>query len=156
VTDPTALDKLKAKLKDLAIAANGPNVFIDRQIDDPLQDGELPGQVVRIVDVDYRYGAGLEQGQTYCNGRLQIDFQSDKSTENTIDAANSLCVANFIRKLHEDRTLGGMVQSLEETNATADAERGADVGCTIVSFDVIWFQPRGDFFTIVGMAGATF
>lgn len=147
-----AIRKVQDALAALPSDTIGPRSYIDRSESNPLQADELPGRVIRVVDVAFE----LTEGMTLHRVTFQIDFLSGNNAWDTIDLINQCAIAEFIASIHADRTLGGMLQSLEEQNTSGSERAGADTGAAILQVQALFFTPRGDFYTIVGQAGAHF
>jgi hypothetical protein len=130
------------------------NVFVDRDDDEPLQENELPGIVIRFLDdqFDYMQEYGASTKHTVA---IQIDCHSGGNVSDTIDMVNQQTISDIIAAIGANRTLGNRLHELEEQSATG-SEQVAVTGCAILSLQAIYFTPRGDFYTIIGHAGQTF
>lgn len=150
----TAIRKVLVALSELPNATCGDNIFIDRSDSEPLDrdKGELPGMILRVPHVAYSF----REGMTLHTATIQVDFQSGNTAGETIDGTNQIAIAQFIAAIGADRTLGGMLQTIEEQDASGSEQSGADVGCAILTLQALFFTHRGDFFTIVGQSGETF
>jgi hypothetical protein len=154
MADP-AIRKVQDHLKGLIEAARPDlNVFIDRSDDEPLGEGDWPGAVIRVTDV--RFSPFEQQGMTRVDAIIQIDCQSGFAGGETIDLINQTSIADIVAAVHADRTFGGRLQDCEETAASGSEASGADVGCAILEYAIIFFCPRGDLYTILGQGGASF
>lgn len=158
MADPTptpSFRKVQNALVQLWEDIDGLNLFVDRADSEPLDESERPGAVIRIVNVVLGPGPdGL--WMTMHRATIQVDCQSGNAAGETIDYRNQVTIAEMVARLHADRSLGGLLQSLEEQAMSGSEADGADVGTAIFELEAVWFTPRGDFYTIVGQAGATF
>lgn len=148
----TAIRKVLKALAALPNATCGANIFIDRSDDEPLDASERPGMVLRVPHIAF----SLREGMTLNTATVQADFQSGNTAGETIDAVNQQAIADFIAAIGADRTLGGMLQTIEEADASGSEQSGADVGCAILTLEALFFTPRGDLRTIVGQSGQHF
>jgi hypothetical protein len=152
-----AIRLVQEALRDLLVAAlPDHNVFIDRSDGEPLGDHERPGCVIRVFDTQFEISPEQGGGQTMHRAMFQLDFHSDSYDVETIDAANQRAIATTIGAFGSDRTLGNRLQSIEEQSVSGSETEGATIGCAILTVEVIFYTPRGNFFTIVGVGGQLF
>ena len=141
-----AIAKVLTLLAALDIETCGSNKFIDRSEEEPLAADERPGAIFTTRSVEY--GLAPDGSGTMHTAIIAVSFQAESPL--MVHTA----VAEFIASVHADRLLGGRLQSLEERSAVA--EQGIDATASDLELEVIFFTPRGDFFTIVGQAGVLF
>lgn len=157
MSDPTtpAVRKIQDRLKELFEAAR-PDMFwfIDRSDADPIPEAQRPAGMIRLLDVSF--SMHTEMNQTIHRATCHVEFVSDGGCGETIDLVNQRGIADIVAVIGNDRTLGGMVHEIEENAASGAEADGADVGSALLELDVVWFTPRGDFYTIIGAGGATF
>lgn len=149
----TAGRKVLAVLAALPVPTIGAPAEIGRDTDDePFQQSELPAWVLRILEVSFE----PFQDMTLATATIQADFICKATSAGVIDLVNQNAIAEFVAAIHADRTLGGRLQSLEEATATGSEQNGPNTGAAILQLQAVWFSPRGNLYTIVGHAGATF
>lgn len=145
-------DRLAAVLRAYAPLA-GTGIFTDQPSNVTLDDDQIPALV--ITTVSYAQDQSDEQGQTIHTARIEV-ASILKGPALVIGRANHAALAHVIGAIHQDRTLGGRLQDLQEIDiAPVDANR-ADSGAVSLQLEAQWFTPRGDWFTIVGQGGAFF
>lgn len=138
-------DQVKSRLE-----ARRPDlfVFIDRTEEEPLAAEELPGVVLNMLDLNF---TPFEmQGQTRVDFVMQFDCQG--ATQTIVQTT----VADIVAMLASDRTLGGMINDIEESGTSGTEKSAPDVASTILEAPGFFFCPRGDLFTIVGAGGQLF
>ncbi len=145
------LDRLTALLE-----AGVPDVsfFLDRPDDDPLQQSEMPGCVIRVPAVDLS-PAPDGAHQTWHVATVQIDAHSGREVGETIDEINQDTLARIVAAIQTDRQLGGRVYEINETGVSGSDMDGADIGIAILTLEITFATPRGDWFTLAGQ-GALF
>lgn len=149
------LDEWKAVL-EASPALAGETIRSDLSPDEAL-DGETDLPVIVIYTEAWDFDQSPYQGQTHHS--VLINFERIESSANVgvVSRSNSEILAEVIKVIHANRTLGGRLESVEEQNI---APPGSDFRKSIAgaSLQTIqhFYTPRGDHFTIVGQGGATF
>lgn len=139
----------------IAAAFPALSLFVDRPDDRPLDVSELPAVVCRCTNVELGNGPDALHQMMHM-AVFQFDCHSGGASGQTIDQIAQGMVADIVAALHEDRTLGGRIQGIEETGISGMAEDGADTGIAILEVTLFFFTPRGDFRSLVGIGGALF
>lgn len=148
-----AITRILAALKAL-VETPSLTFHINRTDDDPLDESERPGVIVRVPHMAFEDYAS--QGQDLVRVIVQFDFYSSGSAGETIDAENQRNIADTLKRIASDRTLGGVLHRFEATAISGSQEDGADVGCAILETEIAFLTPRDDPFVIVGLGGAHF
>ncbi|MDQ4421468.1 hypothetical protein OOT33_13655 [Sphingobium sp. DEHP117] len=148
-----AITKVLAAIKAL-VETPSLTFHINRTDDNPLDESELPGVIVRVPHMAFEdYGS---QGGDMVRATLHFDFCSSGSAGETIDQENQRNVADTMKRMASDRTLGGMVHRWEAAAVSGSEQDGADVGTAILETEIVFFTLRDDPFVIVGLTGAHF
>lgn len=127
---------------------------INRTDDEPLDESERPGVIVRVPNMAFEdYGS---QSGDLVRATLHFDFMSSGTAGETIDQENQRNIADTMKLMASDRTLGGMINRWEATVISGSEQDGADVGCAILETEISFFTLRDDPFVIVGMGGVHF
>lgn len=145
-------DAIKAALEAYA-PLDGTKIITNQPSDVALEDDELPALL--IVTVAYSQNQADELGQEIHTARIDVSSVYQAPTI-IIGRANHEALAHVVFALAADRTLGGRLQSLEAVDVAPIEGNRADSGGVSVQFEVQWFTPRGDWFTILGHGGLTF
>lgn len=149
-----AIHKVIAAAKTMFEAGSTLTYHIDRTDDEPLDASERPGVIVRVPHLSFENHAS--QGDDLVRATLHFDFMSSGAAGETIDAQNQENVAEAMKLIAADRTLGGRLQGWEAIAVSGSELHGADVGCAILETEVLFFVRRDDPFVIVGQGGAVF
>jgi hypothetical protein len=96
------------------------------------------------------------QGQDIVRAVVHFDFHSSGSAGETIDEENQRNIADTLKLIASDRTLGNMLHRFEATAISGSEQDGADVGCAILELEIAFLTLRDDPFVIVGTGGAHF
>lgn len=148
-----AITKVLAAIKAL-VETPGLTFHVNRTSDDPLDDSERPGVIVRVPHMAFEDNG--YQGQDLVRATLHFDFISSGSAGETIDEENQRNIADTMKLMASDRTLGQMLHRWEATAVSGSEQDGADVGCAILETEIAFFTLRDDPFVIVGLSGAHF
>lgn len=146
-----AIVKVTTALSDLLGGMAGTSIFVDRGDDDPIREDERPAVALRVVDTQFDPSYG--QAETRHAVTLDMDFYEEDMTTGSISAALSRMIAAANALIASDRTLGGMLERFELISATAELDATPDLGCAIVTAELSFITPRGDFTTIQGATG---
>lgn len=149
-----AIRKNIVAAKAMLEAGSALTFHIDRTDDEPLAESERPGVIVRVPNVEFRNYAS--QGMDLVSAAVLFDFYSSGTAGETIDAQNQNNIAETMKLIAGDRTLGGRLQEWEATAATGSEEYGADAGCAILETEMLFFVLRDDPFVIAGQGGVQF
>lgn len=97
-----------------------------------------------------------EQDQSIHSQTIEIEFVSDGGAIGTLNRANKQGIALAHAALAADRTLGGMLQDLQEIDIAPARPEGKDSNGASVQYAVTFFTRRDDWFAIIGAGGAVF
>lgn len=127
---------------------------INRTDDEPLDESERPGVIVRVPHMAFEDYSN--QGQDLVRATLHFDFMSSGTAGETIDEQNQTGIAETLKLIAADRTLGGRLHRWEATAVSGSEQNGADLGTAILEMEVVFFVLRDDPLLIVGLSGLTF
>lgn len=128
-------------------------------VTDPSQDTaheEGTDKQITVATSAYRFDIADENWMTLHTALIEVESLSQFQVAGTINRANQTVLAHALGALAADRTIGGMLQDLQEVDVAPSAAMGRDVGSASIQFRVEFFTPRNDHFTIVGPGGDTF
>lgn len=97
-----------------------------------------------------------ELGQTIWRQTLEIAFVDGVQASGSISRANLEAMAAVHAALAADRTLGGLLQDLQEIDIAGTAPDGKAVEGASVQYRAEFYTGRADWLTILGQSGATF
>jgi hypothetical protein len=143
--DP-AITKVSDGLQDLLTQMNM-SVFVDRSDEEPILDEERPCVVIRIVDVQF---TPIGMAEMRHEVTVDFDFYDQLLSAATITRRHAVMIAKANGLIAADRTVGGMLESLELRSATAEIDAMPDLGCATLTGELSFLTPRGDFTTILG------
>lgn len=146
-----ALVKVQNALVAMMQTLTGINILPDRTVDEPIAENERPAMVPRIVEAAFDLAPGA--GEVLNTIAIDIDIYESAITGDTITAALATMKAQFVAALHADRTLGGLMQMVEERSFTASSDSVPDLGCATLTLEAQFITPRGDDITIMGTSG---
>lgn len=154
-------DPAIAKVEDALAAAlsSWPNLAGFTVVTDPSQDiarEEGADKQIIVSTSAYRFDVADENWMTLHTALIEVEALSQFQAAGTINRANQTTLAHVIGALAVDRTIGGMLQDIQEVDVAPSAAMGRDVGSASIQFRVEFFTPRNDHFTIVGPGGAIF
>lgn len=95
-------------------------------------------------------------GQSIHRTVLELAFMSGPQPLGIINRANGEAIAHAHAAIAADRYLNDMLQSLEERDVQSVADELRDVHAATLQYDVEYYTPRDDWFTIIGQGGETF
>lgn len=124
--------------------------LLDRTVDEPIMDTERPAVAVRLGDQAFSF-FDLSTMQVTMDIALDI-FEDTKGTGSQADRS-AILSARIVAAVHADRTLGGMLQDLEEVGITGGGSDLTDIRNDVLAYQATFFVPRGDLFTIIGQSG---
>ncbi len=152
-----SLTKVEAAIKT-ALEAYGDlsafTVLTDQPNDVALEDSQLDALIIKTAA--YVIDPAFEGSQAKHTATIDVEAVT-KSASAVISKANAAALAHAHKALTDDRTLGGMLQDIQEQDVAPTEEgRGRNAGAASLRLQVQWFTPQGDWFTIIGAGGATF
>lgn len=129
-------------------------VLVDQPLDVSLEDGQLPALIVRTLNTEH--DNSFEPGaQTLHDGRIDIEaVVAEPGVSNAKRAKEGL--AHCLAALAEDRTLGGMLQDLQEVDSANTDAQQRDVGAVSLQWNAQYLTSRSNWFIVLGLGGATF
>lgn len=150
-----------AKVEDAlaaVLARYGPlarrRIITDRSDDVALD--QYDGDAITIATAAYSFEVSDESWATLHTALIDFESVSRTQTVGTISRANHRTLAHIMAALAADRTLGGMVQDIQEIDVAPAGANGKDAGTASLQCSVQFFTPRDDWFTILGHAGEKF
>jgi hypothetical protein len=130
------------------------NVITEQSVDIAVDPQRWPS--ITIFTTAYRIEQADELNQSHWTATVEIEFISGSQAIGTISRANHTAIAHVHSAIAADRTLGGRLHELQEVDVAPAQPNGKDVGSASVQYDVQFFTPRDDWFTILGQGGETF
>lgn len=127
------------------------NVFPDRSDSEPIQESERPAVALRFTRIEFQPTGS--QSEIRHAATLDMDFYEVEPTEARISTKLSRMMAEANVLIAADRTIGGLVESFELREATAELDFVPDYGCATLTAELTWLTPRNDFTTILGASG---
>lgn len=113
-------------------------------------------KLIRIFTVAYAQDQSDEQGQTIHTATINFEAVNATQATGSISRANQTAIAHVVAAIASDRSVGGRLQDIQEVDVASPESMGKDVDVASLQTTVIFFTPRDDWFTIVGMGGTTF
>lgn len=146
--DP-AIAQVEDLLKDTLEAwpaLSGVTIITEQSADVAIEEDNWPCVVITTA----AYGAEQsdEQHQTLHTATVEFEAISGTQTIGTISRANHTIIANVIGAIAQDRTLGGVIQDIQEVDVAPSAPRGKDAGSASLQCIVQFFTSRSDWFTL--------
>lgn len=146
MSDPATRQIQNALLTLCTSAIPGTNFFIDRSAENGLSEEEIPGVIIRIIDVSK---AQIEYDQWRWQCTVQFDCYSGIDASLSIDAVNQRIISDIMAAVFDDRTLGGKVESIEPDFADASEKSQPDVGWAVLQFTCFFVTQPGDFTALI-------
>ncbi|WP_333837934.1 hypothetical protein [Novosphingobium sp.] len=135
-------------------ALSGFTVLTGQSSDVALEEGT--NDTIVIASVAYKFDVADENWMTLHTAQIDVESVSQVRAVGTINRANQAALAHVVGAIGADRTIGGIVQDIQEVDVAPAGAMGRDVGSASIQFLVQFFTPRNDHFTIVGPGGNTF
>lgn len=126
------VDQLAAQITE----ASGPSIFTDRGDAEPIQDGERPAKVIRVTDVVLDEYMEQGRGAQMHIASIDIDHYEDIDSTDNLNSTLAASVADTVRLIGADDTLGSRVFELTMVSVTANADDTPDVGVAILTLQV--------------------
>lgn len=152
-----AMAKVEDKIRDTLSAypaLSGWTILADESRDIALEEGT--DNTLQIYTVSYGFNVADENWMTLHTATVEIESVNQTPALGTINRANHTALAHVLAALAADRSLGGMLQDLQEIDLAPAGANGKDVAGASLQIQVQFFTPRGDHFTIAGVGGQTF
>lgn len=135
-------------------ALAGRRIITDRSADVALD--QYDGDAITVSTAAYSFEVSDENWTTLHTALVDFESVSRTQVVGTISRANHRTLAHIMAALAADRTLGGMVQDIQEIDVAPAGANGKDAGTASLQCSVQFFTPRDDWFTILGHSGAEF
>lgn len=151
-------DAIKAVLESITGSGQGLEgwtVVADASTDEAV-DCEDGAKVIRIWTTATPMDQSDEQGQTIHTPTIELEFTSGGGLPGVINRTNRAAAASAHGALAADRTLGGRLQDLQETDLAPAMAEGKDTNAASLQYAASFFTPRDDWTTIKGVGGADF
>lgn len=146
-------DALKAALQAWP-ALSGQTIITDQSVDEAVTEDQYPA--VLIYTVAYRPDVADENWMSLHEAIVEFEAVDTTQTIGTISRANHTTIAHILGCIAADRSLGGMLQDIQEIDVAPAQPNGRDVGSASLQCRVQFYTPREDWFTIKGAGGAEF
>lgn len=126
----------------------GWSIRVDESADVAIDLTATP-RVINIYTVVYKVDQSDEQNQSVHDATVEFEVVSGKPQVGTISRSAHATVARIMAALHADRTLGGLIEDIQEDDVAPAGGTGKDVGNVSLQCTLRFYTPRGDWFTIV-------
>lgn len=151
----TAYDKLEAYAKTLLEAEAGLTGFeIFTDYTSAVSSSADKKIYLHVTSIDF--DANYCQGQASHRVPLEIIAMTGPQPEGTINKANREALAYVHRALVADRYWGGRIQLIEEDNLVGVISDEKDNHGAQLNYEMLFYTPRDDWFTIVGVHGVNY
>lgn len=142
--------QVQARFAARILAPLGIAPLLDRTPDESIQDSERPAVGLRLGDQAFEF---FDQSTTIVKMDIALDiFEDTKGSGSQADRSAAMS-ARIVAAVHADRTLGGMLQDLEEAGISAGGSDLTDLRNDVLTYQATFLVPRGDLFTIIGQSG---
>lgn len=138
-------DAFKAQI-DAWPALSAWTVKVAESVDVSIEDAELPCFI--ITTMDWQVDVADENWMAFHQGIISVEAVSDTAATGIISRVNRDALGEVIKAIAADRSLGLGLQDVQETSMAPTEPEGKDLGSASLLFNVSWFTPRGDHFTI--------
>jgi len=142
--------QVQAAFASRILAPLGISPLLDRTVDDPIRREERPAVAIRLGDQTFEF---FDQSTMIVKMDMSLDLFEDFSGTGSQADRSAVLSANIVAAVHADRTLGGMLQNLEEAGILGGGADLADIRNDVLVYQATFFVPRGDLFTIIGQSG---
>lgn len=139
-------DALKAALEAYAALA-GFTVLTEQSGDIVITAEQYPA--IAIYTIALAFEEPPEQWQTLHTATVEFEIATGTQASGTISRANHTTVAHIIGCIAADRSLGGLVEDIQEIDVAPSSANGRDVGSISLQCRVQFFTSRDDWFTLV-------
>jgi hypothetical protein len=149
--DPVpAIAQVEDLLKDLlegytALAAH--TVQTEQSIDVALDEAALP--IINIQTSAYSFDVPPEHWTVQHTAVIEFECVSETPSVGTISRQNMTTIAHIAGAIASDRTLGGMVEDIQEIDVAPVAPNGKDAGTASLQVSVIFYTSPDDWFTLI-------
>ncbi|MBK6800364.1 MAG: hypothetical protein IPG83_02435 [Novosphingobium sp.] len=111
-----------------------------------IEDDQFPALV--IFTSAYGFDIADENGQAIHTAEIHVEAVNSLPATGSISRANRDALGHVVAAIAADRTLGIGLQDIQEQDIAPVEPRGKDVDSASLRFQVQWFTPLGDHFTI--------
>lgn len=109
-----------------------------------------------IYTTGYQMHQSDEQGQTRHAATMEFEVISGPSTFGSVSRQNQVAFAHIIAAIAADRSLGGMVEDIQEVDVAPVEQNGRDHAGASLQTAITFYTPRDDWFTVIGVGGALY
>ena len=128
-------------------ALSGHSVAVLESVDVAIENAELP--CLAIYTANYGFDVADENWMNVHDAEIHVEaISAGPVSTGTIARANRNALAHVIAAVAADRTLGLGIQDIQESDMAPVEPRGKDTSAALIKFNVKWFTPLGDHFTI--------
>lgn len=114
--------------------------------DKAFEDADYP--LVSIAMTAWAVDNDMMQGHTRHEIEIEFEIVSGKETAGVISRNNMTGLAHVIAAISQDRTLGGRIEDIQETEIADAGPSGVDAGATALVTRATFYTPRDDWFTL--------
>ena len=122
-------------------------VLTDQSPDIAIEEGAA--STIIVSTTAYQVDQSDEQNQSFHTATMEIEVVSRTQYFGTINRENQTTIAHVLSALAADRTLGGILQDLQEIDVAPAGANGRDVGAASLQIRVEFFTSRNDWFVII-------
>jgi hypothetical protein len=112
-------------------------------------DPDELGDVLNVYTVAYAPDQSDEQHSTFHEALIEVEAVGTRPMVGTISRAVHTALAHVVAAVAADRSLGGLVQDIQEIDVAPSGANGKDVGSASLQFKVQFYTSRSDWFTIL-------
>lgn len=122
-------------------------ILVDQSPDDAVEGDQIPAVV--IYAEAYDFDNDFEQGQTVHTALLNFDVIETSQSAGVVGREARSAIAEIVRAIHSDRTLGGRLEDAQERNVAPPMDNGRSIGGASLQVAIRFYTSRGDHFTII-------
>ncbi|MFC4255386.1 hypothetical protein GRI97_08105 [Altererythrobacter xixiisoli] len=149
-----AISKVEYRLGEILTAWPGLAGFTVKADASPAD--AIDPETIVIYTTSYKTVQSDEQGQTRHIATIEFETLTGPSAAGTVSRQNQNAIAHIVAALAADRSLGGMIEDVQEIDVAPLEANGRDHAAASLQTEVIFYTPRDDWFTIVGVGGVLF
>jgi hypothetical protein len=148
LTEPAIRKVVVAMAAQLAAAVPGLTFIIDRAPSEAVAREETPCCLVQFTGEQI---TPLDQSTSVHVATIDLEI-CVRAAATGIQERLAILIADAMGALQADRTIGGLVQDIEEQSVTSDSVGRPDVNSAALALNVTYLTPRGNFFTVLGQS----
>lgn len=131
------------------------SIITDRAPEEAVEAEEMPCIVIFCTAWSFD-NTDWSQGQTTHRMVLNFEFIGSSEKIGIINRTAQENLAYILAAIGTDPTLGGRLEDFAEQDVAPPMDNGKSVGGSSLQAEVLFYTPRRDHFTIVGLGGTLF